>query len=143
MSKTANKATAKTATTKKVREFEKVNVGKNFFSPKAEGEMIEGSFLRMDKTVGGKYGELEKDEKTGKKVRVQHNAVLMQESGEEIGLPSGKLLNDFFGGTDEIDACKKGLFVRITFLGKKLKKGKSEGDKDSVYNNFQIEKEKA
>ncbi len=124
----------------KDRVFETVNSGKNYWKP-ANGEIIEGTFERMERTEGAKFGIIEKDA-NGKKIKVSYNAVINTDDGE-VNLPSSKVLNDFFQGDDELlKPLKKGHYVRITATGKKLKKGKKEGEDNSTFNTYILEKEK-
>lgn len=135
---------AKKLAAAKKGEIETVTNGKSYWKPEKKGDVIEGLFLRIDRTVGAKYGVLEKVEGKTKKVKVSYNGVLETEKGE-ISLPSTGMLNDFcMGDEDKEDfpPLKEGQYIRITFLGKKLKKDKKEGDENSTYNDYTLERAK-
>lgn len=136
---------AKQATTKEVkkekkkREYVTITNGIDYWSPKKKGDQFEGSYIetlrKENPDLKNGFGDIETNE-AGKKVKVQHYAVCENEEGKQIGMPSTKMMNEFFADVE------KGKYVRITFNGKKLKKGKTKGEANSEYNDYVFEKEK-
>lgn len=132
-------------TTKKERKMELVSSGSGsiYWKPVKIGDSIEGIFDGCERVVGGKFGAIENNEKTGKKEKVQYPAsIISEETGEITKMPTSKMIDEFFRGDDEnLKPLKKGTFVKITFTGKKLKKDKKEGEDNSTYNTYLLEKE--
>ncbi len=67
--------------------------------------------------------------------KCQTYGVIKTEDGKQVGMPSSTVLNKFLGETEN------GKYVRITFLGKKLKAGKKKGEANSEYNDYLTERE--
>jgi len=128
--------TAKSGKSK--REYVTITHGIEYWAPKKKGDMFEGMFIEILEKVStdlkNGFGEIESRE--GKKVKVQRYAVCENEEGKQVGMPSNKMVTEFFDETD------KGKYVRITYEGKKLKKGKKKGEPNSEYNDYTFEREK-
>ncbi len=126
------------------RKFKNVSENKNYWKPKT-GDAIEGSFVEMSERIleaKSQFGEPELRE--GNKVKVQYSGVIASEkTGELTYMPSTKVMNDFFKGDEDkkTKPVKEGEFVRITYEGKKLKKGKTMDDKNPDYHAYKLERE--
>ncbi len=118
----------KKTTKKKQRKFVIVTKGFNYWKPEVD-DVIEGTFVEI----------MEKPDDFNKG-QVQKFATIFEDGNEEkqVAMPSTKVMNDFFGDLE------KGTYVRVTYLGKKSKKGKekSKHAKDS-YHTYKLEQEEA
>lgn len=133
--KTSTGVTSIGSTAKK-KDFVTVTEQKQYWKPENEGDSIEGEFIEIMIKSGGQYGTINKE--TGKKEQEQP-FLNVEVDGKifQYGLPSTKILIDFF------KECRKGRYVRITYLGKKFSANEKvkKGQEPKGYHNYLIEAE--